>query len=51
MGRPIVACTTWVKEEPKLSLVYLCMYYYYISLHNNREIGPICTKRYNKLGN
>ena len=27
-----------LKEKPKLSLVYLCMYYYYISLHNNREI-------------
>ena len=24
--------------EPKLSLVQLCMYYYYINLHNNREI-------------
>ena len=26
------------KEEPKWSRVRLCMCYYYISLHNNREI-------------
>ena len=27
-----------VKEEPKWSLVRLCMCHYYISIHNNREI-------------
>ena len=27
-----------VKEEPKWNFVRLCMCYYYISLHNNREI-------------
>ena len=27
-----------LNEEPKLSLAHLCMCYYYISLHNNREI-------------
>ena len=26
-----------IKEEPKLSIVYLCTCYSYISLHNNRE--------------
>ena len=26
------------KEEPKWNFVRLCMCYYYISLHNNREI-------------
>ena len=26
------------KEEMKLSLAHLCMCYYYISIHNNREI-------------
>ena len=29
---------SYVKEEPKWSLVRLCMCYYYISIHNNREI-------------
>ena len=27
-----------LKEEPKWNFVRLCMCYYYISLHNNREI-------------
>ena len=28
----------FLKEEPKWNFVRLCMCYYYISLHNNREI-------------
>ena len=27
-----------LKEEMKLSLAHVCMCYYYISIHNNREI-------------
>ena len=32
------ALTASFKEEPKWNFVRLCMCYYYISLHNNREI-------------
>ena len=39
-GYPIITQISFriVKEEPKWSLVRLCMCYYYISIHNNREI-------------